>query len=139
MSKQYDLSLLAGAQGHLHDFLRSTQIGLEFFHGFRRLRNLGPTVTVFGSARFSEDHPSCVMARAVGAELARAGFTVMTGGGPGQATELLITYIYKNSFTLSQFDYAAAVTVVMFLLFLTLAMIANRMSGGDAGSVDIAD
>ena len=70
MSKQYDLSLLAGAQGHLHDFLRSTQIGLEFFHGFRRLRNLGPTVTVFGSARFSEDHPSCVMARAVGAELA---------------------------------------------------------------------
>jgi uncharacterized protein (TIGR00730 family) len=83
MSKQYDLSLLAGAQGHLHDFLRSTQIGLEFFHGFRRLRNLGPTVTVFGSARFSEDHPSCVMARAVGAELARAGFTVMTGGGPG--------------------------------------------------------
>jgi len=63
----------------------------------------------------------------------------MTGGGPGQATELLITYIYKNSFTLSQFDYAAAITVVMFLLFLALATIANRLSGGDAGSVDIAD
>ena len=83
MSRQYDSSLLAGAQGHLHDFLRSIQIGLEFFRGFRLLRNLGPTVTVFGSARFSEDHPACVQARAVGTELARAGFTVMTGGGPG--------------------------------------------------------
>ena len=83
MSRQYDSSLLAGAQGHLHDFLRSIQIGLEFFRGFRLLRNLGPTVTVFGSARFPEDHPACVQARAVGTELARAGFTVMTGGGPG--------------------------------------------------------
>lgn len=83
MSKQNDSSLLAGAQGHLNDFLRSFQIGLEFFHGFRLLRNLGPTVTVFGSARFPEDHPACMMAREVGAELARNGFTVMTGGGPG--------------------------------------------------------
>jgi uncharacterized protein (TIGR00730 family) len=40
-------------------------------------------VTVFGSARFSEDHPYYVMAREVGARLARLGFTVMTGGGPG--------------------------------------------------------
>ncbi len=63
----------------------------------------------------------------------------MTGGGPGLATELLITYIYKSSFTLSKFDYAAAVTVVMFLLFLALALIANRLAGGDAGKVDIAD
>lgn len=63
----------------------------------------------------------------------------MTGGGPGLATELLITYIYKTSFSLSRFDYAAAVTVVMFLLFLTLATVANRLAGGDAGKVDIAD
>lgn len=63
----------------------------------------------------------------------------MTGGGPGLATELLITYIYKTSFSLSRFDYAAAVTVVMFLLFLALATIANRLAGGDAGKVDIAD
>lgn len=63
----------------------------------------------------------------------------MTGGGPGLATELLITYIYKASFTLSRFDYAAAVTIVMFFLFLTLATVANRLAGGDAGKVDIAD
>lgn len=63
----------------------------------------------------------------------------MTGGGPGRATELLITYIYKTSFRLSQFDYAAAMTVAMFVLFVVLAGILNRLSGGDAGKVDIAD
>lgn len=63
----------------------------------------------------------------------------MTGGGPGRQTELLITYIYKTSFTLSKFDYAAAMTVVMFLLFLALAVLTNRLAGGNAGKVDIAD
>ncbi len=64
---------------------------------------------------------------------------VMTGGGPGHATELLITYIYKAAFTLTQFDYAGALTVVMFLLFVGLALIANALAGGEAGKVDIAD
>jgi multiple sugar transport system permease protein len=64
---------------------------------------------------------------------------VMTGGGPGHATELLITYIYKTAFTLTQFDYAGALTVVMFLLFVGLALIGNLLVGGDAGRVDIAD
>jgi uncharacterized protein (TIGR00730 family) len=40
-------------------------------------------VTVFGSARFPEDHPYYRLGREVGRRLARAGFTVMTGGGPG--------------------------------------------------------
>ncbi|MFO1266552.1 MAG: sugar ABC transporter permease [Rubrivivax sp.] len=63
----------------------------------------------------------------------------MTGGGPGRATELLVTYIYKQAFTLTRFDYAAALTVVMFALFLAIALAANRLAGGDAGKVDIAD
>jgi len=40
-------------------------------------------VTVFGSARFKEDHPFYSLARMVGGRLAEMGFTVMTGGGPG--------------------------------------------------------
>jgi uncharacterized protein (TIGR00730 family) len=52
-------------------------------HGFQKLHFLGPCVTVFGSARFKDDHPYYGMARALGAKLAEAGFTVMTGGGPG--------------------------------------------------------
>jgi uncharacterized protein (TIGR00730 family) len=55
----------------------------EMLSAFRTLHFVGPCVTVFGSARFAEDHPAYRMGMTVGAELARAGFTVMTGGGPG--------------------------------------------------------
>lgn len=55
----------------------------EFVRGFRDLYDLGPAVTVFGSARFKETHPYYKLARAVGKELAKAGFATITGGGPG--------------------------------------------------------
>jgi hypothetical protein len=47
------------------------------------LYELGRTVTVFGSARFGEDHRYYQLAREIGQGLAEAGFTVMTGGGGG--------------------------------------------------------
>ena len=59
------------------------QIMREFLAGFRALHSAGPCVTVFGSARFKEDHPFYGLAREVGGHLTRLGFTVMTGGGPG--------------------------------------------------------
>jgi uncharacterized protein (TIGR00730 family) len=55
----------------------------EFFRGFRRLHFVGPCVTIFGSARFKDDHPYYSLAREVGAAVSQLGFTVMTGGGPG--------------------------------------------------------
>src|SRR5262249_55175305 len=55
----------------------------EIMRGFRALHFLGPCVTVFGSARFTENHRYYQLARDVGARLSLAGFTVMTGGGPG--------------------------------------------------------
>jgi ABC-type sugar transport system permease subunit len=61
---------------------------------------------------------------------------VMTAGGPGRATEILVTYIYKLGFTQMRFDYAAAVTVVFFVLLLSVTWAANRLSGGNAGAVE---
>jgi hypothetical protein len=55
----------------------------EFIAGFRALHFVGPCVTVFGSARFTEEHPYYALARRVGYGLSQLGFTVMTGGGPG--------------------------------------------------------
>lgn len=55
----------------------------ELIRGFRVLHFVGPCVTVFGSARFPEEHEYYELARATGAALSRVGFTVMTGGGPG--------------------------------------------------------
>jgi hypothetical protein len=51
--------------------------------GFLALHFVGPCVTVFGSARFKADHPYYELGRELGGRLARVGFTVMTGGGPG--------------------------------------------------------
>jgi len=75
--------LLAGPRSRSQEFFRVIRIVLEFIRGFRALHFLGPCVTVFGSARFPETHPFYKMARELGQALAREGFTVMTGGGPG--------------------------------------------------------
>lgn len=55
----------------------------QFLKGFRNLHFIGPCITVFGSARFSEDHPYYGRAREFGKKIAEAGFTTMTGGGLG--------------------------------------------------------
>lgn len=62
---------------------RLGRITAEFERGFRELYDLGPAVTVFGSARFGEGTPQYELGRGVGRELARAGLAVITGGGPG--------------------------------------------------------
>jgi uncharacterized protein (TIGR00730 family) len=74
---------LSGPEARRSELARIFRISMEFLRGFRKLHFVGPCVTVFGSARFSEDHRYYALARDVGARLARAGFTVMTGGGPG--------------------------------------------------------
>lgn len=61
---------------------------------------------------------------------------IMTNGGPGHATELLITLIYKAGFGQTRFDYAAALTVVQFLLLVVLTWVANRLFGGNAGALE---
>ena len=62
---------------------RSLRILSEFVEGFDALAEVGPAVSVFGSARTKPDHPMYVMARELGKLLAEAGYSVITGGGPG--------------------------------------------------------
>jgi uncharacterized protein (TIGR00730 family) len=62
---------------------RLERIVKEFSHGFERLYGLGPAVTVFGSARFPEGSEYYRLGVEVGRQLAKAGFAVITGGGPG--------------------------------------------------------
>jgi len=74
---------LRGPQPRGFEFGRATRIFWELLKGFRTLHFVGPCVTVFGSARFAEDQPYYKLARQVGSCISQAGFTVMTGGGPG--------------------------------------------------------
>jgi hypothetical protein len=81
--EQSESKFLEGPRGRLEELARVARISAELVRGFRELAFVGPCVTVFGSARFPEEHRYYAQARDVGARLARAGFTVMTGGGPG--------------------------------------------------------
>jgi uncharacterized protein (TIGR00730 family) len=62
---------------------RSLRILSEFVEGFDALAGVGKAVTIFGSARIREDDPWYAKARELAANLAREGFAVITGGGPG--------------------------------------------------------
>lgn len=74
---------LRGPASRGFEFTHALSIFHEYFRGLRALRSVGPCVTVFGSARLGPATPQYGVAREVGAQLARAGFTVVTGGGGG--------------------------------------------------------
>lgn len=74
---------LSGRRHREADLESAVRFFLEFLMGFESFDFDQPCVTVFGSARFREDHPYYQLAREIGAALARAGYAVMTGGGGG--------------------------------------------------------
>ena len=59
------------------------QIMAEFVEGFERLAPISPSVSLFGSARTSPDHPNYLIAERIAFLLSEAGFAVVSGGGPG--------------------------------------------------------
>lgn len=76
-------AFLEGPHSRLWEFRFILQVMREFIYGFRKLHFTGPCVTVFGSARFGEDHPYYELSRTMGREIVKLGFNVITGGGPG--------------------------------------------------------
>jgi uncharacterized protein (TIGR00730 family) len=80
-----DLSLLAkaGVPGRGDDPWRALRILAEFVEGFDALAGLPLAISVFGSARIGESDPMYAAARTFGTEAAKAGFAIITGGGPG--------------------------------------------------------
>lgn len=81
--KGSERELLKGPRLRRQELWTALKIFAEFIRGFRQLHFIGPCVTVFGSARFDEDHPYYKLAQQTGNALAKAGYAVMTGGGPG--------------------------------------------------------
>jgi uncharacterized protein (TIGR00730 family) len=65
------------------DAERLARVEAELRAGFRALADTAPAVCVFGSARIAVDHPEYVLARRVGRAFGEAGWSVITGGGPG--------------------------------------------------------
>src|SRR5215217_1280333 len=78
-SSEDDRYFLEGPHARFKELLILLGAARDFIRGFRVLHFVGPCVTVFGSARFKEDHPYYAMAREVGSHLSNLEFTVMTG------------------------------------------------------------
>src|ERR1700757_4706777 len=78
-----DVQFLDGPKSRTYEFNFAWKIFWEFIKGFRSLHFVGPCITVFGSARFKENHVYYEKAREFGKNIAEIGFTTMTGGGPG--------------------------------------------------------
>jgi uncharacterized protein (TIGR00730 family) len=78
-----EIRFLEGPQSRWEELKFAVKVFLQFIKAYRTLHFVGSCVTIFGSARFMEDHIYYKQAREMGAEIAKLGFTVMTGGGPG--------------------------------------------------------
>ncbi|MEP7143412.1 MAG: TIGR00730 family Rossman fold protein [Ferruginibacter sp.] len=78
-----EIKFLEGPQSRRKEFIFSVKVLFELIKGLRALHFVGPCVTIFGSARFKEDHPFYKKTEELSGKIARLGFTIMTGGGPG--------------------------------------------------------
>jgi hypothetical protein len=83
MNHPSEIKFLEGPQSRWREFKFAWKVLFEFIKGYRNLAFVGPCVTIFGSARYGEDHEYYKLTQKVGAETAKMGFTVLTGGGPG--------------------------------------------------------
>ena len=81
--KLNNIEYLNGPMSRMAELRFVWDVFWDLFRGIRKLYFSGPCVTIFGSARFQPDHPYYKIAELLGAEIAKLGFTIMTGGGPG--------------------------------------------------------
>tara|TARA_R110002051_G_scaffold324641_1_gene422904 strand:- start:835 stop:1587 length:753 start_codon:yes stop_codon:yes gene_type:complete len=82
LSKEESL-FVRGPLSRFKELTFAFKVFFNFIKAFRKMHFIGPCVTVFGSARFTEETDHYNNAEKIGAALAKTGFTVMTGGGPG--------------------------------------------------------
>lgn len=78
-----EIKFLQGPQSRWEELRFTVKTFIEFIRGFRSLHFIGPCVTFFGSARFDENHEYYQMTRKAAGEVAKLGFTILTGGGQG--------------------------------------------------------
>ena len=81
--KKSEIRFLQGPRSRRFELKMAIEVFFEFIKGFRSLHFIGPAVTIFGSARFIEGNKHYDEARKLSSEIAKLGFTILTGGGPG--------------------------------------------------------
>ncbi len=80
---QREIQFLEGRQSRRREFYFTVKVMWEFIKGFRTLHFVGPCITIFGSARLKDGTPEYQQTCEIAGKVAKLGFTIMTGGGPG--------------------------------------------------------
>jgi len=103
-----EIRLLEGPQKRGNELARIFRITAELVKGFRALHFVGPCVSVFGSARFDNTHSYYELAREIGRELGRAGFTVPMEQKPNAYLDkwLEFRYFFVRKLMLVKYSYA---------------------------------
>jgi uncharacterized protein (TIGR00730 family) len=78
-----EIEFLKGPQSRWQDIKFSVRTILDLIKGFKLMRNVGPCICIFGSARFDENNIYYKQAQELSSHIAQLGFTILTGGGPG--------------------------------------------------------
>jgi uncharacterized protein (TIGR00730 family) len=78
-----EIKFLDGPQSRWKDLKFSIRTIIDLIKGYRTMHFAGPCISIFGSARFDEKNEYYQQARELGGRIAKLGFTVLTGGGPG--------------------------------------------------------
>lgn len=81
--RKEEQNFLEGPQSRWNEFKFAVKVFFQFIRGFRTFHFLGPCVTVFGSARYKNDHSFYKATEEIAKNISKMGFTIMTGGGPG--------------------------------------------------------
>jgi uncharacterized protein (TIGR00730 family) len=81
--KPSDPQLVRRSQNSAREAWRMFEIIAEFVTATERLQTIQPAVAIFGSARTTPEHPYYALAQDIGRRLSEAGFSVISGGGPG--------------------------------------------------------
>jgi uncharacterized protein (TIGR00730 family) len=83
MQLNSDVEFLKGPRSRWKEFTFLLEVMCQFIKGFRNLHFIGPCITIFGSARYQPEHEYYQLTEELAGKLAKLGFAVMTGGGPG--------------------------------------------------------
>lgn len=83
MAINSDVDFLKGPRSRWKEFTFSLEVLFQFIKGFRNLHFIGPCITIFGSARYQPGHEYYQLTEEIAGRLAKLGFAIMTGGGPG--------------------------------------------------------
>ena len=99
--KPSDPQLVKRSQSSAREAWRMFEIIAEFVTATERLQAIQPAVAIFGSARTTPEHPYYQVAEDIAKRLSEAGFSVISGGGPG-----LMEAVTKGAFELYNAGFA---------------------------------